>query len=190
MKYLLLVVSIFGLDEGIKQRIDKKEPLGKERRVPKLPVVIEKYYNNGAALNLLAKKPKIMLGLHSACMAGLMTIYGFVLRRGTTGLKTGMSMMVGGGLSNLWDRIHKKHVVDYIRFDTPWKRFSRIVFNISDFFIFIGAAVSMLFAYRYENGIAANGSNTEGSNPIFLNQIRSLYLNQHKKSLLKIKFYI
>ena len=49
MKYLLLVVSIFGLDEGIKQRIDKKEPLGKERRVPKLPVVIEKYYNNGAA---------------------------------------------------------------------------------------------------------------------------------------------
>ena len=132
MKYLLLVVSIFGLDEGIKQRIDKKEPLGKERRVPKLPVVIEKYYNNGAALNLLAKKPKIMLGLHSACMAGLMTIYGFVLRKGNTGLKTGMSMMVGGGLSNLWDRIHKKHVVDYIRFDTPWKRFSRIVFNISD----------------------------------------------------------
>ena len=59
-----------------------------------------------------------------------------------------MSMMVGGGLSNLWDRIYKKHVVDYIRFDTPWKRFSRIVFNISDFFIFIGAAVSMLFAYR------------------------------------------
>ena len=113
MKYLLLVVSIFGLDEGIKQRIDKKEPLGKERRVPKLPVVIEKYYNNGAALNLLAKKPKIMLGLHSACMAGLMTIYGFVLRKGNTGLKTGMSMMVGGGLSNLWDRIHKKHVVDY-----------------------------------------------------------------------------
>ncbi len=148
MKYLLLVVSIFGLDEGIKQRIDKKEPLRKERRVPKLPVVIEKYYNNGAALNLLAKNPKIMLGLHSACMAGLMTIYGFVLRKGNTGLKTGMSMMVGGGLSNLWDRIHKKHVVDYIRFDTPWKRFSRIVFNISDFFIFIGAAVSMLFAYR------------------------------------------
>ena len=30
MKYLLLVVSIFGLDEGIKQRIDKKETLGKE----------------------------------------------------------------------------------------------------------------------------------------------------------------
>lgn len=148
MKYLLLVVSIFGLDEGIKQRIDKKELLGKERRVPKIPVVIEKYYNNGAALNLLAKKPKIMLGLHSACMAGLMTIYGFVLRKGNTALKTGMSMMVGGGLSNLWDRIHKKHVVDYIRFDTPWKRFSRIVFNISDFFIFIGAAVSMLFAYR------------------------------------------
>ena len=84
MKYLLLVASIFGLDEGIKQRIDKKEPLGKARRVPKLPVVIEKYYNNGAALNLLAKKPKIMLGLHSACMAGLMAIYGFVLRRGNT----------------------------------------------------------------------------------------------------------
>lgn len=68
MKYLLLVVSIFGLDEGIKQRIDKKEPLGKERRVPKLPVVIEKYYNNGAALNLLAKKPKIRLGY--TCMHG------------------------------------------------------------------------------------------------------------------------
>lgn len=31
MKYLLLVASIFGLDEGIKQRVDKKEPLGKEK---------------------------------------------------------------------------------------------------------------------------------------------------------------
>ena len=59
MKYLLLVVSIFGLDEGIKQRIDKKEPLGKERRVP---VVIEKYYNNGAALNLLRRNRKLCWG--------------------------------------------------------------------------------------------------------------------------------
>ena len=37
MKYLLLVASIFGLDEGIKQRVDKKEPLGKEKRVTMEP---------------------------------------------------------------------------------------------------------------------------------------------------------
>lgn len=153
MKYILVVAGIFGLDGWLKERIDRKYQLGKKKRIGKSPVLIEKYYNTGATLNLLADKPGLMKGIHIAVMGLLSVLYIRLLGNGKhsgidTGQKIGYSMMLGGGLSNLWDRIHKKHVVDYMRFDTPWRRFSSIVFNISDFFIFIGAAVAVLFSRK------------------------------------------
>ena len=50
----------------------------------------------------------------------------------------------GGGLSNLYDRYTKHHVVDYVRFQTGPKWFQRIIFNVSDFFIFIGAVLAVI----------------------------------------------
>lgn len=53
-------------------------------------------------------------------------------------------MLAGGGLSNLYDRYTKYHVVDYVRFQTGPKWFQRIIFNVSDFFIFIGAVLAVI----------------------------------------------
>ena len=53
-------------------------------------------------------------------------------------------MLAGGGLSNLYDRYTKHHVVDYVRFQTGPKWFQRIIFNVSDFFIFIGAVLAVI----------------------------------------------
>ncbi len=52
--------------------------------------------------------------------------------------KTGVALLLGGGLNNLYDRYTKGHVVDYfhLNFGPKWLR--AIVFNISDFCIFIG----------------------------------------------------
>ena len=53
-------------------------------------------------------------------------------------------MLAGGGLSNLYDRYTKHLVVDYVRFQTGPKWFRRIIFNVSDFFIFIGAVLAVI----------------------------------------------
>ena len=62
---------------------------------------------------------------------------------GKTLAKTGLALLLGGGLNNLYDRYRKHHVVDYIRFGIGPKWFRRIIFNVSDFFIFLGALLTV-----------------------------------------------
>lgn len=75
MIYLLITAGIFFLDGGIKRRIDKK--YSRKVRHPHLrgAVILEKYYNDGAALNFLAKKPKLMRGIHTIVLAGVGICY-------------------------------------------------------------------------------------------------------------------
>ena len=58
--------------------------------------------------------------------------------------KTGASLLVGGGLNNLLDRYTKGYVVDYVKFNFGPKWMRGIIFNISDFCIFIGAFLSVV----------------------------------------------
>lgn len=55
-------------------------------------------------------------------------------------------MLLGGAFSNTYDRCRRKYVVDYFSFGVKWKRLSRIVFNISDFGIILGALTAALAA--------------------------------------------
>jgi signal peptidase II len=53
-----------------------------------------------------------------------------------------MAILAGGGLSNLFDRYTKGYVVDYLRFPFGPKKLRRIIFNVSDFFVFMGALLT------------------------------------------------
>lgn len=145
MMYLLITAGVFLLDLLIKGYMDKKYARKVQHKRCKGKILIEKYYNNGAALNLLAKKPKLMKYIHTLIMVLVCVVYYFVLR--ITGKKLGkfgIALMTGGGLSNLFDRYTKGHVVDYFRFNIGPKWLRRIIFNISDFCIFIGAVIAVL----------------------------------------------
>ncbi len=54
-------------------------------------------------------------------------------------IKLGLSFVVGGAFSNVYDRLVRRYVVDYFSFNVKWERLRRIVFNISDLFIFLGS---------------------------------------------------
>ena len=59
---------------------------------------------------------------------------------GETAAKTGLALLIGGGASNLIDRVQRGYVTDYFSIDAG-KRFQRlrkIVFNCSDFCVFAG----------------------------------------------------
>ena len=60
MIYLGIIAGIFGLDYFIKRYVDKNRELMEETPILKGKVIIRKYYNKGAALNFLAKKPERM----------------------------------------------------------------------------------------------------------------------------------
>lgn len=115
MVYLAITAAIFTLDFFLKKYIDKK--YARKVKNPRLGgmICIEKFYNKGATLNLLAKHPKAMTAIHSVIMAFVAVVYYFAMRMtGKKLTKTGLAMLAGGGLSNLYDRYTKHHVVDYV----------------------------------------------------------------------------
>ncbi len=145
MGYLLITAGVFFLDLLLKDYMDKKYARKVQHKRLNDKVIIEKYYNNGAALNLLEKKPKLMKMIHTVIMVMVCVIYYFILRlNGRKVGKLGLALLTGGGLSNLFDRYTKGHVVDYFRFNIGPKWLRSIIFNISDFCIFIGAAIAIL----------------------------------------------
>lgn len=144
MIYLLITAGIFFLDGGIKRRIDKKYSRKVQHPHLRGAVILEKYYNDGAALNFLAKKPKLMRGIHTIVLAGVGICYYLLLHRNGKPLeKAGVAMLFGGGCSNLYDRYTKGHVVDYVRINKGPKWLKNIIFNVSDFCIFIGALMAV-----------------------------------------------
>ncbi|MCI8789255.1 MAG: signal peptidase II [Lachnospiraceae bacterium] len=50
----------------------------------------------------------------------------------------------GGAFSNTYDRWKRRYVVDYLTFNVRWKPLGRVVFNLSDFCIMIGALCAVL----------------------------------------------
>lgn len=69
MIYLGIIAGIFGLDYFIKRYVDKNRELMEETPILKGKVIIRKYYNKGAALNFLAKKPERMRQIQTLLMA-------------------------------------------------------------------------------------------------------------------------
>lgn len=145
MLYLFITAGIFLLDFIIKTYMDKK--YARKVQHPRLngAIILEKYYNRGAALNLLDKRPKILKFLHTFILIIVGTVYYFYIRHSNRPIaKTGLALLMGGGLSNLFDRYTKGHVVDYFRINIGPKWLRRIIFNISDFCVFIGALLAVL----------------------------------------------
>ena len=57
----------------------------------------------------------------------------------------GAGLLLGGSLANLFDRIFRGSVTDYLRFPTlPWKKIRTLVFNLADLCIFFGTVLVLL----------------------------------------------
>ena len=55
-------------------------------------------------------------------------------------------LILGGGIANIYDRIKHGFVTDYINFPkAKIKKLSKIIYNIGDFCVFIGAVLAAIF---------------------------------------------
>jgi len=143
MPYLLITAAVFWIDFFVKNHMDKKYACKVVHSRFRDKIRVEKYYNKGAALNFLAKRPKLMRSLHTAILAVVAVMYYLLLKmQGKPLSKMGTSLLLGGGLSNLYDRYARGHVVDYFHINIGPAWFRNIIFNLSDFCVFIGAAAA------------------------------------------------
>lgn len=143
MIFAVVAAAVFLGDFFIKRYIEKQMEPGENREICGGRIVLNRYHNYGAALNFLEKSPKLVRNFCGMLLMVLGVVWFLLLRRkDNPAVLLGVSFLLGGGGSNLYDRIARGYVVDYVSFRTPWKRFNRIVFNISDFCIFLGAVLT------------------------------------------------
>jgi signal peptidase II len=62
----------------------------------------------------------------------------------------GLSLIMGGALGNLWDRLARGRVVDFLLF--YYKRYQWPVFNLADSAIVIGAGLLVLEILFHKTG--------------------------------------
>jgi signal peptidase II len=144
MGYLIIAVFIFALDGVVKNLIEKRRKLGEETPVCKGRIIIRKYHNRGVALDGLQRWPWLVRLVSGGVWTVLVILWAVLLKkRGKKARKLGLSMIIGGGASNLHDRLTRGYVVDYFSIRCPWKWFQRIIFNLSDWCIFLGGVLLM-----------------------------------------------
>lgn len=146
MIYILLAAAIFAADFFIKKYIDENRKIGEESRILGGRVILRKCYNKGAMLNAFEQWPRLVKAISGGALILMCLLFFFLLReKGKKGLKLGLAMILGGGAGNLCDRLTKGRVVDYFSFQSRFPKLTSIVFNLSDMFIFLGAALMLIF---------------------------------------------
>lgn len=149
MVWLGIIVGVFLAEYKIKAYFDQTLKFGQSVEKWKGHIILNKYYNEGVAFDRLKKYPKRVIGLTSVLitMLGgyLITLCSFSSQEKMKLRKLSLAFLLGGAISNLWDRVTKHHVVDY--FSLSYKKIRHIVFNIADFCIFIGTFLFVLSYY-------------------------------------------
>ena len=87
--------------------------------------------NCGSAFGLLRLTAKQLSVLSAALLAWSLTLW--------RESRIGCALVLGGGLSNLWERVMHGGVYDYLQFPKAPKKLRRYVFNLADLAILVGA---------------------------------------------------
>lgn len=147
MIYIGIIVAIFLTDFFIKKRMERTLIEGEETKRLGGLIKLNLHHNRGAFLNAGQGKRKAVAFISVMLTLFLTVVFVLTLgRKGNAPLKTGLALLLGGAFSNTYDRLKRKYVVDYLSFNVRWKRFSGIIFNLSDFGIIIGALIAALSA--------------------------------------------
>ncbi len=148
MIYILIVTAVFVLDLFIKGKIEERFSEKEQRLICGGRIKLRKLHNHGAAMNVMDKKPQRVRFVSGIITAGTAMCFIMLLfRKGYYLLKGGLALLLGGALSNLYDRYKRGYVIDYFSFQTKYRRLRRIVFNLSDMFIFLGAIMIAVWGF-------------------------------------------
>lgn len=148
-RWLPVTLAVIGLDQLVKLWIvSHLPPHGTERILPVLDITLT--YNRGAAFSFLAEASGwqrwLFAGLAVAVATGIVLWLRRINGRTQRTLCLGLTLILGGALGNLIDRIRIGHVVDFILAHWhavyfPW------AFNVADSAITVGAVLLVLDAW-------------------------------------------
>ena len=146
MIYIMIAVLIAFTEYLIKNYIEAKIQKGEKYDILNGKITINKLYNKGAFLNLLENKKEIVKTISCTFLGLLLLLFAITLpKKGNKLMKLGLSLIVGGAISNVSDRCLRGYVVDYFSINSKrFKKLKNIVFNLADMAIFLGGLLVIL----------------------------------------------
>jgi signal peptidase II len=145
-KWLLLSAMVVLVDQLTKSYISRH--YGEFEFTTVLPVLdVTRMHNVGAAFSFLAGASGWQRWLFIALAVGVsiaIVVWLFRMPRSKVLLAAGLSLVLGGAIGNVIDRIRLGYVVDFIHFH--WDRAYFPAFNVADSAITVGAAFLLLDA--------------------------------------------
>lgn len=144
LKWLWLAVLTIVLDFITKQMAEHFLVFAQPVYV--LPVFdLTLLYNKGAAFSFLANEggwQRWLFTLIAISVSGVLTVWLMKLKAEEKWLAVALSLVIGGALGNLYDRMAYGHVIDFIHVHWGAKYFP--AFNIADSAISLGAGMLLI----------------------------------------------
>ena len=142
---ICITACLMLLDIALKSIMEGYLAQGEERTACKGKIILRKAYNRGFCLNLLDEKPEVVK-YTSAYAAVLLTIYQLftLMRKKHRVKKFAVSLITAGAWSNTFDRWLRGYVIDYVGFQTKWKKVTELTFNLADLLIAAGGILLLL----------------------------------------------
>jgi signal peptidase II len=144
--HFLLAVLVVLLDRWTKRVVASR--ISMYRQIQIIPGFFRLTHteNTGAAFSLFADSPShwktaLLIGFSLLAMV-IVTVLLWKQTRALTITGVALSLILGGAVGNLWDRIASGRVVDFLLFYV--KRYEWPVFNLADSAIVIGAGLLVL----------------------------------------------
>ncbi len=145
--FLLFIIFLFAIDRASKIYFREKLLPGESLKVLGNWLRFTLVRNKGAAFGFFQNKVLLLVILSLAVLSFF--LYTFMhLSTESNLLKLSFSLIIGGAIGNLYDRISYGYVVDFIDVDIPdiipkYPRWP--VFNLADSFITIGVFLMIIY---------------------------------------------
>ncbi len=144
MRNLILAAFVFISDQASKRIVELKVKPLQTISIIKNKFQITNVKNEGAAYGILKNKPKLLNFLSVCSIVSVLTLFVTLIKHSKNSniFKVCLALTMGGGLSNIYDRIKRGYVTDFIHIKPG------PVFNIADVAVALGAIIfgfSVLF---------------------------------------------
>ena len=135
MIFLLIILAILTADMYTKRCVNEQFAVEEKKELIKNHVQIWHKKNTGFSFSLHSGHVKLVSFIASALTAAAsLWLIKLIPQKGHKFLKLGLSFSIGGALGNLYERLFKKSVTDFI-----FVKFKNApIFNVADIFIFFG----------------------------------------------------
>lgn len=139
---LIVAQLVTVIDSFLKEWAEKNLSGKGRRKIGKTGFSLELTHNYGFACNGLDEKPGLVKAMHSVVLTVLF-LYGMLFvffQKGRRISALALGLILGGGMSNLYDRLKRGYVVDYLGLP----KIKKLLFNLSDLCVFLGGALLLL----------------------------------------------